>query len=365
MRDLAKKLLKEGHAVHEKYFNFEYVRVSDDVKAAPRGTVFFNNETVYGYPHVGRILTLHQGLEQHFKAPFAAEEKVDGYNVRIFLMNDVPVAMSRGGYICPFTTDRIGDLLDQSVFEKMPELVIFAEVAGPENPYNVESPPFIEKDVRLFVFDLSEKNQIHFFPAKKKYDIMERLNLPSVQKFGTFTPGDIQDIKNILRMLDDEGREGIVFKEDSVRNHRAKYVTATSGISDIKVTSLFFEDVVPDYFSNRVAQIGLFFREMDIEITNEHKKMLGEAFLEGQKAACEMYLSDNRVFSTYRCRFRKKESAYQMVERLKLLHPHGGILKRSLKKSDDDEFWILEFDRVFQKTTGLFGYFIGGGLVFD
>jgi putative ATP-dependent DNA ligase len=363
MSDLALTLKKEGHAVFEKYFEFEYLRVCDDVKDAPRGTVFFGEDTVYGYPHVGRILTLSQGLSQHFKEPFFAEEKVDGYNIRIFLMNDQPVAMTRGGFICPFTTDRLSDLLDLSIFDKMPDLIIFGEVAGPENPYNMESPPFVREDVQLFVFDLSLKNKNNFFLPKEKYDLIDRLGLPAVPAYGQFIPEDINKIKKVLLQLNEEGREGIVFKENSKKYHLAKFVTANSGLNDIAITSLFFQDVVPEYFSNRVAQISLFLEEMDMKITDEMRNKLGNAFLEGQKKAYDMYISNSKVYGTFHCRFRKKDSAYRMIERLKTLHPHGGIIRRSLKKKD--EWWILEFDRIFQKTTGLFGYFLGGGLVFD
>ena len=356
-------LIQKGYAVPETYFDFSYIRVSSDLKEAPRGTVFIGKDTVYGYPHVGRILTLKQGLVQHFSESFSAEEKIDGYNVRIFLMDEVPVAMTRGGYICPFTTDRLKDLIDTRIFSKYPDLVIYGEVAGPENPYNSESPPFIKEDIQFFIFDLSYKNDPSFFSTEDKYRFLNQEGLPSVRAFGTFSPEKIKDLKEILLELNQNGHEGIVLKENSKRNHRAKFVTAVSSINDIKVTSLFFEDLSPDYFSNRIAQIGLFYREMEIDVSDDIRRMLGSAFLDGQKQAYEMYKKSKHVSCTYRCRFHNKNAAYRMMERLKIQHPHGGVLKKSLKESEG--WWILEFERIFQKTTGLFGYFIGGGLVFD
>lgn len=36
---------------------------------------------------------------------FYAEEKLDGYNVRLFCHNGAYYALTRGGFVCPFTTE--------------------------------------------------------------------------------------------------------------------------------------------------------------------------------------------------------------------------------------------------------------------
>ena len=68
------------------------------------------------------------GLRQQFPGYFWAEEKMDGYNVRVARVGDRVVAITRGGYLCPFTSDRLPDLLDLTIFEQHPDLIPCAEI---------------------------------------------------------------------------------------------------------------------------------------------------------------------------------------------------------------------------------------------
>jgi putative ATP-dependent DNA ligase len=186
--DLVKEAVRQRKARSESFLGFEYLRFSDDFKDVPRGTAIFQDTVVWGYPHIGRVFVLERGLREQFKGPFWVEEKVDGYNVRIFRIGDRVLALSRGGYLCPFTMDRLGDFLDLSFFEDNPDLVICAEVAGPENPYIEESPPYIKEDIRVFVFDIMKKNSGEFLPQEEKLRLIERYSLPSVEIFGGSHP---------------------------------------------------------------------------------------------------------------------------------------------------------------------------------
>lgn len=347
----------------ESYFGQKYLRVQDDLKHIPRGTILLEDQIISGYPHVGRILTLNPGLSQHFQAPFIAEEKIDGYNVRIFQSESGIKALSRGGFFCPFSTDRAGDFIPDALFKKYPDLIVCAEIAGPENPYNLEAPPFIKSDIHLYIFDFMRKGKFEFLSQDEKKEIIEEFDLSSVNTFGIFNADQPQKIIELTERLDKENREGLVLKEISKRNHRAKFVTPNSSLEDIRTTSLFMHDVENEYFVNRISQIGLYMKEAGRIPDDELYRQLGKALLDGELNAYEMYLKEGRVKHTFRCRFHGKNSAYALIEQLNARHPHGGIQKRSLEKEDD--MWVLEFDRVFAKTTGLFGYFIGGGLLFD
>jgi putative ATP-dependent DNA ligase len=357
------KLVEGGNAAHEDYYGLRYVRINSDAGGANRGTLVFDDSTVYGYPHVGRILTVVPGLEHHFEAPFWVEEKIDGYNTRIFRYRDDLYAATRGGYICPFTTDRIADFINPELFERHPDLILCAEVAGPENPYNEESPPFIKKDIGFFVFDMMRKDDPRFLPAGEKYGLIERFHLPAVPLFGRFEKGDTDAVRAIAERLHGEAREGIVMKEDSPRDHRAKYVTAGSSIDDIAITSPFLHDMEPDYYFNRIVQIAFFVRENGIPLTSELYERIGRAFLEGQMDAIDLFRKERRVFREFHARFRTRLAAERLIERLSLLNPHGAIQSRGVIESDG--FWILKFVRNYTRTTGLLGYMVGGGLVFD
>ena len=359
--DLVKEAVRQRKARSESFLGLEYLRFSDDFKEVPRGTVLFQDTVVWGYPHIGRIFMLEEGLKEQFKGPFWAEEKVDGYNVRIFRIKDRIVALSRGGYLCPFTMDRLEDFIDLTFFEENPDLVLCVEVAGPENPYIEESPPFVKEDIRMFVFDIMRKNSKDFLPQREKLKMAERYSLPLVEVFGEFTHEDIPTLKKILLKLNEEGREGVVFKEE--RGKRAKYITSYANLSDIKVTAKNMLQLPAEYYTNRLLRLVLFMEEEGIERTRHLYEQLGKAFIDGLFDAIEQFKRERKVYRTFRCRFHKKENAVALLDLLQRTSKHIQVVERELRR--EGNMWVLTFDKVFLNMTGLLGHLLGGGLVFD
>ncbi len=358
-----KEAVQRRKARVESFLKWEYLRFSDDFKDIPRGTVLFGNAIIWGYPHIGRIFRLDKGLKEQFEHPFFIEEKVDGYNVRIFEHDGDIVALTRGGYICPFTIDRIPEFLDLRIFEENPDIIICGEVAGPGNPYIEESPPFIKEDVQFFVFDIMSKNKREFLPYTKKLELINRYNLPAVKTYGRFTSEDIQKIKEILFKMNEEGREGVVFKEDSERNKRVKYVTSNANLSDIRVTAKNMLQLPPEYFTNRLLRLVLFMEEEGIEKTEKLYKDLGKAFIDGLFDAIEQYKKEHRVSRKFLCKFNKKENALALIEQLSSASRHIQVIQNRLEKEGD--YYILEFEKVYLNMTGFLGHILSGGLVFD
>ncbi len=361
--EVVKEAIKRKKARSESFLEFEYLRFSDDYKDIPRGTAIFQDTVIWGYPHIGRIFMLERGLKEQFRAPFWVEEKVDGYNVRIFLMNGKVIALTRGGYICPFTTDRVPDFINLKFFEDNPDLILCAEVAGPENPYIEESPPYVKEDIQFFVFDIMKKGEQKFLPHKEKMKLIEKYELPSVRIFGRYTSDDVEELKKILLKLNEEGCEGIVMKEDSEENKRAKYITSYANLSDIKVTAKNMLQLPPEYYTNRILRIVLFMEEEGIERTEHLYEELGKAFIDGLFEAIEQFKREHKVYRTFRCRFREKENAIALIELLKRISKHIQVMEKEIKKEGD--YWVLEFDKVFLNMTGLLGHLLSGGLVFD
>lgn len=360
---LVREAVRKKKARSESFLSFEYLRFSDDFKDIPRGTALFQDTVIWGYPHIGRIFMLEKGIAEQFKNPFWVEEKVDGYNVRIFRIGDEVIALSRGGYICPFTTDRIPDFINLKFFEDNPDLILCAEVAGPENPYIEESPPFVKEDVRFFVFDIMRKNDPKFLSQEEKISLIERYDLPSVEIFGRFTSEDVERLKELLLKLNEEGREGIVLKEDSEENRRAKYITSYANLSDIKVTAKNMLQLPPEYYTNRILRLVLFMEEEGIERTEHLYEELGKAFIDGLFEAIEQFKREHKVYRTFRCRLRSKDNALALMELLHRTSKHIQVIERDLRKEGD--YWILTFDKVFLNMTGLLGHLLSGGLVFD
>lgn len=355
--------LKEGSARSSTFDDLSYAHFIDDLKQVQRGTAVFEEGIVYGYPRIGRMLVLQSGLAAQFSAPFWMEEKIDGFNVRIVRTQGKMIALTRGGYICPFTTDRLPDLLDLSIFEQEPDLIVCGEVAGPDNPYLETSPPFIGEDVRLFVFDLMRLSQPGFLPQEEKIKLIEHYQLPSTEIFGRFTTEDLARIHDILLRLNDEWREGVVFKEDSPRNHRAKYVTSNSSISDIHAGGYSLVDLPPPYFTNRILRLALFLEEQGLGRPREVDRQMGAAFLQGVQEAIQQYQAEQKVYRTFRCRFRSRVNAKRMMKHLKRAAGHVHISQRDLRR--EGGYWLLEFDRIYPALTGLLSNLLRGGVVFD
>ena len=70
-------------------------------------------DLVRGYPKIRRALTLHPTLIKHFNDvdEVVIEEKMNGYNVRIVHFGKNIYAITRRGYICPYTTEKARKLI--------------------------------------------------------------------------------------------------------------------------------------------------------------------------------------------------------------------------------------------------------------
>ncbi|MDQ2693930.1 MAG: RNA ligase [Pseudomonadota bacterium] len=342
---------------------WEYLQFTGKYKSVPEGTVVFGDTVIWGYPRIGRILQLDTGIPSQFAGPFWVEEKIDGYNVRLFRHGPDTLAVTRRGYICPFTTDRLDDLLDTRLLEERPELVLCAEVAGPENPYNEGSPPFIREDVQLFVFDVMRKDHPGCLPYREKTDLLEQWRLPAVPRLGRFGPDELAAVKEIILRFDGEGREGIVLKEDAPRDRRVKYVTGSSNVVDIRVNEGNIQQLPAEYFMHRILRLALFLEEHGIEPTPVLCRRLGESLINGTLAAIGQYRQRSKVYHTFRCRFRQRANAELMMRDIRQRLGKYQVRRRRLKKIDG--YYVLEFDKVLPRTTGLFAQLLKGGLVFD
>ncbi len=355
--------LRQGKALAKTFKDLNYQHYIDDFKHIPRGTAVFGETVVFGYPHIGRVFALSAGIKAHFKAPFWAEEKINGYNVRITQIGDQVLALTRGGFVCPFTTDRLADLMPLEIFRHEPQRVVCAEVAGPDNPYLESSPPFIHEDVRLFVFDLMTQGQGGFLPQREKQGKIKQFDLPAVPLHGYFQMDETEKIRALILKLHQEWREGLVFKEDSPRDHRAKYVTGASCIDDIRATSDNLLDLPPEYFINRLLRLGLFVEEHNLDPTPELRQALGGAFLDGLRAAMASYRATHHVSKRFRCRFREKDNADLLFNQLKHASRHIQIIQHDLRQ--EDGYWLLEFERIYPALTGMLGDLMAGKIVYD
>jgi putative ATP-dependent DNA ligase len=355
--------VSRGKARWESHGEQRYLRLTDDFRSRPKGTVSWGGRLIPGYPHIGRIFRLEQGLAQQFAGPFWVEEKIDGFNVRIFRWEGELVALTRGGYACPFASDRVADFVDPAVFDAEPDLILCAELAGPDNPYTQGGPSFIDEDVALFVFDMMRFDRPRFLPQAERQALCERFRLPVPRAFGRFTAADWRRVRDIVEALDADRREGIVIKADDPDGHRTKYVTAWSGVYDIEVRAADTVELPGDFFTGRILRMVLYLDEAGQAADGRLERDLGAAFLRGLVESVERFKRDGHVFHDFRCRFRERENAVRFMEHLRAILGHTHVVQTRLE--EEGGYWVLEFAKEVPKLTGLLHQLFRGAAVQD
>ncbi|MEA3277192.1 MAG: RNA ligase [Pseudomonadota bacterium] len=355
--------LTRGKARWETYGERRYLRLSDDFRGNPKGAVSWYGSLVPGYPHIGRIFRLEQGLAQQFRGHFWVEEKVDGFNVRIFRSGDELLALTRGGYVCPFATDRLPDFVDAAIFDAHPDLILCAELAGPDNPYTQGGPSFVPKDVELFVFDMMRFDQRGFLRQAEKQALCERYGLPTPLLYGRFETSQWQRVRDIVEQLDADGREGVVIKEDAPDGRRTKYVTAWSGVYDIAVRAADTVELPGDFFTGRILRMVLYLDEAGREVDRQLEQDLGRAFLQGLAGSVQRFKREGHVYHDFRCRFRKRENAAAFMDHLRSILGHTHVVQTRLEL--EGGYWVLEFEKEVPKLTGLLHQLFRGAAIVD
>lgn len=363
-RETLADAVEQGRAELHRFEALRYARLTESVAGYPRGSVVLPDGIVIpGYPSIARIHTLSAGLSEQFRGHFWAEEKIDGFNVRILRHEGRVYAFSRGGFVCPFSTDRVPDFMDPALFEAEPELVLCAEIAGPDNPYLEGSPAFVTRDVALYVFDMMRKGVPGFLPQRGKMERIARHELPATRIFGRFRPADVEALRRLILQLDEEGAEGLVFKGEN-EAIRAKYVTGSSNVTDIRVCSGQLLDLPPEYFTNRLLRLALFVTEHGRQNDPELERALGAAFLSGLDSAVERSRGRGRVDHRYRCRFRERVNALHFMEHMKATGGQRVRFAPGMPRAVDG-YWELEFERVFDRMTGTLATALSGAIQFD
>jgi putative ATP-dependent DNA ligase len=122
-------------------------------------------------------------------------------------------------------------------------------------------------------------------------------------------------------------------------------------------------DLPPEYFKNRIARLVLFMDEQGVSNTMALQQQLGTAYVKGLLQAIQQVHEHHKVFRTFRCRFRRRENAVKLLERMNEIGGHVQITLHELKQ--ENGYWLLEFDKVFPKSSGTLSSLLKGSLLFD
>ena len=257
---------------------------------------------VPGYPSIGRILLLSRAMPRHFVDKVVVEEKMDGYNVRVFTLEGEIYAATRGGYICPYTTARIRRLYGpalKGLFEAEGEdLVVIGEVVGVENPYvrfpYPEAPGFAFK-----VFDMARCGD--FLAVEERNRLVSKHGLDGVPILGVVDKHDVSAVRRIVRGLEEKGREGVVLKDPGYRVPPLKYTTGHINVDDLKLGMKFFFDEGRTFLFPRILrQIFLAYEEgWDRRKLEKEAARLGMAILEPAVESVRRVVDDEGLYEEY------------------------------------------------------------------
>ncbi|MDN3519341.1 RNA ligase [Aquisalimonas lutea] len=354
-----------NRASRERFQGLEYARLRDTVAGYRRGSLVLPDGSVIpGYPSIGRVQSLGAGLRRHYSGAFWVEEKIDGFNVRIFRWQGRTYAATRGGYICAFSTDRLPDLLDSAILDDEPDLVLCAEIAGPENPYLEGAPPGVAEDVAAFVFDMMRTGRTGFLAQGEKMARLRDHGLPSAPIFGRFLPADLDALQALVLRLDAEGSEGVVLKGEQPGEGRAKYVTGRSNVADIELCGDQLLDLPPEYFTNRLLRLGLFVNEHAQAGDADLERRLGRALINGVTAAVDRSRTIGRVGRRFRCRFRQRRNAEAFMAHIKATGGQRVRIDPEMPRREG-AFWVLEFERILERMTGTLANALSGASQYD
>ncbi len=307
-KDLMKDLLNRRVLRYMEYRDIGYLVFRREWRGFREGTSILvhsgNVKVVHGYPSIQRILLL-RAVQTHFIDKVVVEEKMDGYNVRVVSFNGRILALTRGGYICPYTTARIVDLYGEalaSLFKNEGEdIVLCGEVVGEENPYvqhyYPEAPLF-----DYFIFDVMVGE--NFMPISRRDEIVSKYGLRQVRKLGVLQKDDVNSLMEIINKLERAGREGVVLKDPMHRVKPLKYTTTYIHINDLELGMKYpFDEGRGFLFSRILREIWKIYEEkISGKELEERAKRIGLAILKPAIESIKRVEEGKAVYEEYTLR---------------------------------------------------------------
>ncbi len=329
-----------------------YQRIKKNFKGFNYGEVILDyNRIVPQYPSIYRCYNFKKALRNHFleNERFIVEEKLDGFNVRIAICSNEIVAFTRGGFICPYTSEVLEKYVEIKRFLlNNPDKILCAEVVG-ENPYNTLSLKMYGLQTKIYIFDIMDMKDLNSKSRKRSYLIstqekmqyFEDYNFQTVPLIGVLTYNNYNSLIAIIINLNKDKKEGVVVKSLDKRKKYIKYATPYADIEAIAdhITKSFECDTA--HFRKRlflVASYLLEFPEYEDEMLNSlSSKLIG---------SLTTVLKDNQKVEEYELTIRWEN----WIELEKLLSRTLKITILSEEKLEDGKLRI-KFVKYYKKTS--------------
>lgn len=255
------------------------LRFEKEASGVEAGTVVFENGDIsFGYPKIRRPLMLDAAIKRHFSDLVAVEEKMNGHNVRILSVNGDVLALTRGGFICPYSTEVAHRLIPDELFERHPQLILCGEMVGPENPY-VSKDIYPTDGIDFYLFDVCEKNRRECFGVHRTHELAERYGIRAAPLLGEFSREHAAiRVRNIVVKLGRQGREGVVLKDPNNLVTPLKYTSSATNCGDLAVAFRYYNDYALDFFVSRAVREGF----QSVEWNESEEEVSRRALLIGE-----------------------------------------------------------------------------------
>jgi putative ATP-dependent DNA ligase len=303
------------------------LRFDKEISHIERGTVFYEKdgsfEIIMGFPKIRRAMVLDPTIKKHFNGleKVAVEEKMNGYNVRISIVKDEILAITRSGYICPYTTQKAKEKLNLKFFDDFPQLVLYGEMVGPDNPYVPKDIYGIES-VEFYIFDIREKNSGKPLPINRKQEILKKYGFFHVRFFNEIPlETAAEEIEKIIRELGKKEHEGVLIKDPEMILSPLKYTSSQSNCSDLMHAFKFYNETGRDYMLSRIVREGFQTVEWDEDETEFEKRcmQLGKSILTPLSESIKDVKNGQRLFEEARIRVKDLKTAIDFDDYLKRL----------------------------------------------
>ncbi len=303
----------------------EFFRFDKPISTVEGGTSVFIEpfDIIRGFPKISRTLVLYPALERHFTScrSVVVEEKMNGYNVRVALVGDAVMGLTRGGYVCPYTTEKATELIGRDFFLEHPDLMLCGEMVGPDNPYVPKSFYDIES-LEFYLFDIREKISGKPLPVMERQALADKFGIRSVRFFGEYDVDEAHhQITRIIKDFGDSLHEGVVIKDPQMRLPPVKYTSTQSNCADLRYAFEFYNDLGRDFFFPRVCREAFQSVEWDENEEDRRKRCqrLGESILLPMINTINRKKQGERIFETVQIRVKNLKTAREFDEHLRLL----------------------------------------------
>ncbi len=326
------------------------LRFDKTASGVEAGTVVFENgDIVYGYPKIRRPLMLSAAINKHFSEFVAVEEKMNGHNIRVVSVDGDVVALTRGGFICPYSTEVVQRILPENTFEQNPDMVLCGEMVGPENPY-VPKWVYPTDSIDFYLFDLSKKNYKSTLGVHKTHQFAKENNIHVAPLLGDFrVESAYEKIKRIVKELGKHGREGVVIKDPDNFVQPLKYTCSETNCNDLAVAFQYYNDYALDFFVSRAVREG--FQSVEWKESSEDQRTraerLGESILLPLIETIKRKQSGENIVQQVQIRVKNLQTARDFEYHMR----RSGLRAIFDQPEPDDDGYIVRITKLVMSTN--------------